>query len=68
MRAAQAIERQLSLLESTPDIGRPHPESPELRELIIPFGDSGYIALYRYEKPSDAVYVLAVRHKKDAGY
>lgn len=67
-RAAQAIERQFTLLETTPDIGRPLADFPELRELIISFGDSGYIALYRYEPAADAVYVLAFRHQKEAGY
>ena len=67
-RAAQAIERQFLLLETSPDIGRPFPEMPELRELMIAFGDSGYVALYRYELTYDAVYVLAVRHQKEAGY
>lgn len=67
-RAGQAIERQLLLLETAPDIGRPLPEMPELRELVISFGDSGYVALYRYERADDAVYVLAFRHQKEAGY
>lgn len=67
-RAAQAIERQLQLLETTPDIGRPLTEAPELRELVIAFGDSGYVALYRHELHDDAVYVLAFRHQKEAGY
>ncbi len=67
-RAGQAIERQLRLLETAPDIGRPFPEMPELRELVIPFGDSGYVALYRHEPTADAVYVLAFRHQKEAGY
>ena len=67
-RAGQAIERQLLLLETTPDIGRPLPEAPELRELLIAFGDSGYVALYRHEPADDAVYILAFRHQKEAGY
>lgn len=67
-RAGQAIQRQFLLLEKTPDIGRPFPDEPDLRELVIPFGDSGYVALYRYEPSDDAVYVLAFRHQKEAGY
>jgi plasmid stabilization system protein ParE len=67
-RAVQIIERQFALLETTPDIGRPLPELPELRELIINFGDSGYVVLYRHEPADDAVYVLAFRHQKEAGY
>ena len=67
-RAGQAIERQLLMLETTPGIGRPFPDLPELRELLIPFGDSGYVALYRYAPADNAVYVLAFRHQKEAGY
>lgn len=67
-RAGEAIARQLLLLETAPDIGRPFPEILELRELVIAFGDSGYVALYRHEPADDAVYVLAFRHQKEAGY
>ena len=56
------------LLETAPNIGRPLPEMPKLRELVIAFGDSGYVALYSYEPDDDTVYVLAFRHQKEAGY
>ena len=67
-RAAQAIVHQFRLLERHPAMGRPLDDVPELRELLIPFGDSGYVALYRYEASEDAAYVLAFRHQKEAGY
>ena len=67
-RAAQVIAWHLSQLEAHPAIGRPYPDSPELRELVIPFGDAGYVALYRDEPADDAVYVLSVRHQREAGY
>lgn len=67
-RASHVIEQHLLLLESTPDIGRPDDVLPQLRELIIPFGDSGYVGLYLYEPASDTVYLLAFRHQKEAGY
>lgn len=66
--AARAIEKQFLLLERSPDIGRPVDALPELRELVIAFGDSGYVALYRHAPGDDAVYVLAFRHQKEAGY
>ncbi len=68
IRAGLAIERQFALLETEPEMGRPLNDLPELRELIIPFGDSGYVALYRHEAKSDWVYVLAFRHQKEVGY
>ena len=67
-RASQAIDRQFLLLETLPEIGRPLPDVPELRELVIRFGDSGYVALYHYDRARDAVIVLAFRHQKEAGY
>ena len=67
-RASQAIERQFLLLETSPAIGRPFPDIPELRELVIHYGDSGYVALYRHEPTADIVFVLAFRHQKEAGY
>ena len=67
-RAGEAIEQSFARLETAPEIGRPYPDAPELRELVIPFGDSGYVALYRHEPNNDTVYVLAFRHKMEAGY
>jgi len=67
-RAGQAIEQQFTLLETNPDIGRPLADLPELRELVIPFGGSGYVALYRHETDTGIVYVLAFRHQKEAGH
>ena len=62
VRAGQAIERQFTLLETLPNIGRPVPDQAELRELIISFGDSGYV------QAEDTVYILAFRHQREAGY
>jgi plasmid stabilization system protein ParE len=67
-RAGRAIEHQFALLESNADLGRPFAEQIELRELVIAFGDSGYVALYRYNVSDDVVHVLAFRHQKEAGY
>ncbi len=67
-RTGLAISKQFSLLETLPEIGRPLDDIVEIRELIIPFGDAGYVALYRYESSKDEVYVLAFRHQKEAGY
>lgn len=67
-RAARAIAQQFELLETEPELGRPWEDLPELRELLIPFGDSGYVALYRYEPDDNALYILAFRHQKEAGY
>ncbi|MBB5274336.1 hypothetical protein HNR26_000374 [Rhizobium rosettiformans] len=39
-----------------------------MRELVIPFGETGYVALYRYDEEADLVYILAFRHQREAGY
>ena len=67
-RAAQVINQQFILLSKEPEIGRPFDDRHELRELIIPFGDSGYVALYRFDRNADRVYILSFRHQKEAGY
>lgn len=67
-KASEMIGYYFSLLESEPEIGRPLGDMPELRELMIPFGESGYVALYRYEKVKEMLYILAFRHQKEAGY
>ncbi len=68
LRAAQAIKNSFALLQAEPEIGRPVGDLLELRELIIPFGESGYVALYRYEIKTDSLYMLAFRHQKEVGY
>ncbi len=67
-RAARSINDHLTLLQHTPRIGRPlHPKT-DLRELIIPFGSSGYTVLYRYHQTTNNVYILAFRHQKELDY
>lgn len=66
-RAAVAITKAIQLLAQHPQVGRPAEEMDiEYRELLIDFGDSGYVALYRYE--GGLVTVLSLRHQKEAGY
>ena len=69
-RSQQVIQQRFLLLETTPLIGRVFLSSHklELRELIIPFGNSGYIALYRYEPEKELVFILAFRHQKEFSY
>jgi plasmid stabilization system protein ParE len=66
-RAVTAIRRGLKVLARQPSIGRPIEGMPdEFREWLIDFGDSGYVARYRFD--IDEVTVLAVRHQKEVGY
>jgi plasmid stabilization system protein ParE len=66
-RAIRAIRQGVRVLASHPEVGRPVEElPPEFREWPIDFGNSGYIALYRYDHGE--VVILAVRHAREAGY
>lgn len=67
-RTTEAISHHFALLEQHPEIGRPVSDSLVLKELIIPFGNSGYVALYRFQPEDDIVYILAFRHQREAGY
>lgn len=67
-RAARVIAAHFQGLERVADIGRPVGPDSDLRELIIPFGNSGYVALYRVDRAARCVYILAVRHQREAGY
>jgi plasmid stabilization system protein ParE len=40
----------------------------ELRELVISYGRTGYIALYRFVVPKNAVRILAIRHQRELGF
>ena len=51
----------------TPYSFRKAAQSPAQRELIIPFGNSGYVALYEIVSDSK-VLVLAVRHQQEEDY
>lgn len=66
-RAGQTIARHFAMLEPTPAIGRPLADDATLRELVIGFGDSGYVALYPHEAAEDAVHIPAFRHQRKAG-
>lgn len=57
----------LSQLSSTPYSFRKAGKSPTRRELIIPFGATGYVALCEIASLSSVV-VLAVRHQREEDY
>ncbi len=58
------MQQQLAI---TPYSFRKAAQSPAQRELIIPFGHTGYVALYEIVSPS-TVAVLAVRHQREEDY
>lgn len=40
----------------------------ELRELIISYAQTGYMALYRFVVSRDVVRILAIRHQRELGF
>lgn len=66
VHAAAAIRDAVEALSRHPLIGRPLDEG--LRELVISFGRTGYIALYRFLPRRDEVRVLALRHQRELDY
>ena len=70
-RAQAAIEAvraaALNQLAATPYSFRKTGKSSTRRELIIPFGATGYVALYEIASPSIVV-VLAIRHQREEDY
>ena len=69
-RAEAAIAKAIEVLEVFPFSCRKAlggPGTPFLRELIIPFGGAGYVALFEIEGPR-TVTILAVRHQREEDY
>jgi plasmid stabilization system protein ParE len=66
-RAAKSIREAMQILRDQPGIGRPIADmEPDFREWLIPFGDSGYVSLYRFD--GEMAVILAVRHQREAGF
>ena len=67
-RAKQAIDKSIELLREFPFTCRKvSQENPFLRELVISFGASGYVALFEIED-QHTVTILAVRHQIEEDY
>ena len=66
-RALRAIKDGVATLSTSPFTCRKASHSPFLRELIIPFGRSGYVALFEVVD-STTVVVAAIRHQLEDDY
>ena len=62
----EIIKGAVSILEHHPLIGRKRDQ--HRRELVISRGRSGYVAMYRYDPARDIVFVLRIRHQREAGF
>jgi plasmid stabilization system protein ParE len=67
-RALEAIKSGICILELTPfSCRKAGHDSPFIRELVIPFGANGYVALFEIDN-ADTVTVLALRHQRESDY
>ena len=66
-QALSAIRAGIATLKTSPFTCRKAGHDPFLRELIVPFGRSGYIALFDIQGADDVV-VIAVRHQREDDY
>lgn len=68
VRARAAIEKAYDFAEVMPFGCRKADDSnPFLRELVIPFGDAGYVALFEIED-DETVTVLAIRQQREEDF
>lgn len=66
-RALQAIKNAMEMLALTPFSCRKVGSSPFLREMVIPFGATGYVALFEIVESAQVI-VGAVRHQREDDY
>ena len=66
-RAVQAIKNGIGFLKSSPFACRKVGDSSFIRELIIPFGNTGYVALFEIVD-SGTVIIGAIRHQREDDY
>ena len=66
-RALDAILREFRILETNPYTCRRASDRPFERELVIPFGGAGYVALFKIIGEQE-VAISAIRHQREDDY
>jgi plasmid stabilization system protein ParE len=64
--AVMAIQSAVDHLAAHPLVGRR--VEGELRELIISYGQTGYVAFYRFVVSKKEIRILAIRHQRELGF
>ena len=64
--AVRAVTSAVTLLAEHPLVGRR--VHGEIRELVISFGATGFVALYRFVPLRQEVRILALRHQRELRY
>lgn len=67
-RALEEIQKSIDFLSEFPFACRKAvSDNPFLREMLISFGASGYVALFEIEN-NEVVTILAIRHQREHDY
>ena len=67
-RAREAIAKGIAFLQEFPfSCRKAAPDNPFLREMLIPFGAAGCVALFEIEN-NETVTILAIRHQREDDY
>ena len=66
LEAVTAIQTAVDALAAHPLLGRR--VRGDIRELVISYGHTGYVALYRFVVGRDEVRILAIRHQREVGF
>jgi len=64
-RALRKIWQALEMVEQLPDLGRPT-EHPDIRQIVVLFGASGYIVRYKFLQERGIVLVTRIWHSREA--
>ena len=65
-RTLASIQGAIRTLGEHPLIGRR--VAADIRELVVSYGATGYVALYRFDRVHGVVRVLRIRDQREAGY
>jgi len=60
------IRSAIDVLGRHPLVGRR--VDGQIRELVISWGNAGYLALYRFDPSLNVARILRIRHQREAGY
>lgn len=66
VKAAAGIRHAVEALAEHPLIGRS--VTGGLRELVISFGNTGYVALYWFFPERAEIWILGIRHQRELDY
>ncbi len=64
-KVIETIYESLAILEDWPQSGVPVPSRKSIRKLVINYGDSGYVAFYKFFEETDTVVMAKMFHQNE---